>query len=40
MYNLKTSELGLITNNCYRIDIYLNGVKISTQQFAIFKPVK
>jgi hypothetical protein len=40
IYNLDTKALGLTTNKCYRLDVYLDGVKISTQQFAIFKPVK
>jgi VCBS repeat-containing protein len=40
IYNLNTKGLGLITNSCYRLDVYLDGVKISTQRFAIFKPVK
>jgi hypothetical protein len=40
IYNLDTKALGLTTGGCYRIDVYLDGVKISTQQYAIFKPVK
>ena len=39
-YNLDTKALGLVTNQCYRLDVYLDGVRISTQQFAIFKPTK
>ena len=40
IYNLDTGGLGLVTNKCYRLDVYLDGVRISTQEFAIFKPVK
>ena len=40
IYNLDTKALGLVTNQCYRLDVYLDGVRISTQQFAIFKPTK
>ena len=45
-YNLDTKALGMVTNQCYRLDVYLknpvtgNPVRISTQQYAIFKPVK
>ena len=46
IYNLDTRALNLVTNQCYRLDVYLKSsptspaVRISTQQFAIFKPVK
>ncbi len=40
IYNLDTKALGLVTNQCYRLDVYLDGVRISTQQFAVFKPTK
>jgi hypothetical protein len=45
IYNLDTAALHLVTNNCYRLDVYLKTgsgtpVRISTQQFAIFQPVK
>jgi hypothetical protein len=40
IYNLDTKGLGLTNNACYRLDVFLDGVKISTQRFAIFKPVK
>jgi hypothetical protein len=45
-YNLDTKALALTTDKCYRLDVYLKNavtglpVRISTQQFAIFKPVK
>jgi hypothetical protein len=45
-YNLDTKALGLVTDKCYRLDVYLKNpvtglpIRISTQQFAIFKPVK
>jgi hypothetical protein len=40
IYNLDTKALGMVNNNCYRIDVFLNGVQISTQDFAVFKPTK
>ena len=46
IYNLDTKALGLATNNCYRLDVYLNSytgptaIKLSTSIFALFKPVK
>jgi hypothetical protein len=40
IYNLDTGALKLVTGNCYRLDVYLSGIKISTQQFAIFQPTK
>ena len=40
IYNLDTKALGLVTTKCYRLDVYLDGAKISTQQFAVFQPTK
>ena len=40
IYNLDTKALGLQTGSCYRLDVYLDTFKISTQTYAIFKPVK
>ncbi|MBA3235615.1 MAG: hypothetical protein H0T59_06450, partial [Chloroflexi bacterium] len=40
IYNLDTKALNLVVNNCYRLDVYLSGVKISTQHFAIFQPIR
>jgi hypothetical protein len=40
IYNLDTTSLKLVTGKCYRLDVYLDGVRISTQQYAIFQPVK
>jgi hypothetical protein len=40
IYNLDTKALNMTVNDCYRLDVYLSGVKISTQHFAIFQPVK
>jgi len=46
IYNLDTKALGLATNNCYRLDVYLNSytgptaIKLSTSVFALFKPIK
>jgi hypothetical protein len=39
VYNLDTKALGLITGNCYRIDVSVNGTQI-TNVFAVFKPTK
>ncbi len=40
IYNLDTKALSMTINSCYRLDVYLSGVKISTQHFAIFQPTK
>ncbi len=40
IYNLDTKALGFVTNGCYRLDVYLDGTKISTQTYAIFQPTK
>jgi hypothetical protein len=40
IYNLDTKALGLVTGSCYRLDVYLDSIRISTQTYAIFKPVK
>ena len=46
IYNLDTTGSNLTTGQCYRLDVYLKAnasapaVRISTQQYAIFKPVK
>jgi hypothetical protein len=46
IYNLDTGALGLQTNACYRLDVYLNAttgsnaILASSSVFAIFKPVK
>jgi hypothetical protein len=46
IYNLDTGGLGLKTNACYRLDVYLNAttgssaVKLSSSIYAVFKPVK
>jgi len=39
VYGLDTKALGLITGNCYRIDVSVNGTKI-TNAFAVFQPTK
>jgi streptogramin lyase len=36
-YNLDTKPLGLVTGNCYRIDISLNGALLSNA-FAVYQP--
>ena len=45
-YNLDTRALGLATNACYRLDVYIGStsgstaIKASAMRWAIFKPVK
>jgi hypothetical protein len=39
IYNLDTKALGLVSGNCYRIDVSVDGVQI-TNAFAIFQPTK
>jgi hypothetical protein len=45
-YNMDTKALGMVNNTCYRLDVYLKNpvtgtpVRISTQQYAIFQPIK
>jgi hypothetical protein len=38
-YNLDTNALGLVTGNCYRIDVSVNGAQIANA-FAVFQPTK
>jgi hypothetical protein len=38
-YNLDTKALGLVTGNCYRIDVAVNGTQIANA-FAVFQPTK
>jgi hypothetical protein len=46
IYNLDTKALGLVNNNCYRLDVYFGtimgptAVKLSNSVWAIFKPVR
>ena len=46
IYNLDTKALGLVNNNCYRLDVYFGtitgptAVKLSSSVWAIFKPVR
>lgn len=39
VYNLDTRALGLVTGNCYRIGVYVNGIQV-TNAFAVFQPTK
>jgi hypothetical protein len=39
VYNMDTKALGLVTGNCYRIDVAVNGTQI-TNAFAVFQPTK
>jgi hypothetical protein len=38
-YGLDTRALGLVTGNCYRIDVSVNGTQI-TNAFAVYQPTK
>jgi Tol biopolymer transport system component len=38
-YNLDTKALGLVTGNCYRIDVRVNGTLVANA-FAVFEPTK
>jgi hypothetical protein len=42
IYNFDTNQTtpALVLNKCYRLDVYLYGVKISNTPYAIFQPVK
>ena len=40
IYNLDSKALGLVTNNYYRIDIYVEGVKATVSTWAVLQPVK
>jgi hypothetical protein len=39
LYNLDTKALSLVTGNCYRIDVAVNGTQIANA-FAVFQPTK
>ena len=39
VYGLDTRVLGLVTGNCYRIDVAVNGTEI-TNAFAVFQPTR
>ena len=39
IYNLDTKALGLVTGNCYRIDVSVNGTQVANA-FAVFQPTK
>ena len=39
LYGLDTKALGLTSGNCYRIDVSVNGNKI-TNAFAVFQPTE
>jgi hypothetical protein len=40
IYNLDTKALGLVINNRYRVDVYVNGVRATVTTWAILEPVK
>jgi len=40
IYNLDSKALGLVINNLYRIDVYVDGVKATVTNWAVLQPVK
>lgn len=40
IYNLDSTYLGLVVNNNYRIDVYVDGVSATTKSWAVLRPVK
>jgi hypothetical protein len=40
IYNLDSKALGLVTNNFYRVDVYVGTVKATVDNWAVLQPVK
>ncbi len=40
IYNLDSKALGLVINNLYRVDVYVDGVKATVSSWAVLQPVK
>jgi hypothetical protein len=40
IYNLDSKALGLVTNNLYRVDVYLSAAKATVDNWAVLQPVK
>jgi PKD repeat protein len=40
IYNLDSKALGLVVDNMYRVDVYVNGVKATISNWAVLQPVK
>ena len=40
IYNLDSKALGLVTGNFYRVDIYVESVKATVDNWAVLNPVK
>lgn len=40
IYNLDSKALGLVVNNLYRVDIYVDAVKATASNWAVLQPVK
>ena len=40
IYNLDSKALGLVVNNNYRVDIYVDAVKATRDTWAVLQPVK
>jgi hypothetical protein len=39
-YNLDSRSLGLLVNTCYRVDVDVDGVRATDDEWALLKPVK
>ncbi len=40
VYNLDSKALGLVTNNLYRVDVHVDGIKATVSNWAVLQPVK
>lgn len=40
IYNLDSKALGLVVNNLYRVDVYIDAVKATVSNWAVLQPVK
>lgn len=40
IYNLDSKAMGLVVNNYYRVDVYVDGVKATVDNWAVLQPVK
>jgi hypothetical protein len=40
IYNLDSTALGLVINNMYRVDVYVDGSKATVTNWAVLQPVK
>lgn len=40
IYNLDSKALGMVVGTCYRIDVYVDGIKATKDTYALLQPVK